>query len=243
MSLNEQTQGTPGDGRIIEKTLPIVGVRKTIATRMEESLKRSPQVSGFSKTDMSALVEFKQKLASQGHNISYTEMFVKIAAVALEQHPMLNSSRQDNKIIIYKSKNIGVAIAADNGILMVPVVKNAESKSLIEISNEVKELIKKVKTGKITQDDMVGGTFTVSSVGMFDVDGATPILNAPEAALLAIGVIRKEPVVEDDDSIKIRPVAFLSMTLDHAVIDGVPGAKFLMTVKEIVGNPEQYLKV
>lgn len=225
--------------KIILDEAPLIGVRRMIAKRMEESLKKSPQATITMKADMSALADLKETYLSQGTKLTYTDLFVKVTACALELHPVLNASHQEGKIIRYKSINIGVAIGTDEA-LYVPVIKNVPKKTLVEVSEELKELIRKVNEGKITTEDVSGGTFTLSNLGMFGIDMATPIINIPEAAILCIGMTRKELFVEDDDSIKIKPMTTLSLTLDHAVMDGIPGAKFLATYRSIMTNPTEF---
>lgn len=230
----------PGDDRKIKEVIPLAGVRKVIAQRMEESLKRSPQATVAARADLSPLLVFKDLYAGDGIKYSITDLFVKIAALALVQNPILNSSLQDDKIIVYDSINIGIAMAVDN-YLLVPVIKNVQEKSLPEISSELSLLVKKAREGALAPEDMTGGTFTLSNLGMFAVDTMTPILNPPEAALLAIGCVRKEAVIGDNDSLSVRQAATLSLTIDHAVTDGVPAARFLETIQKILANPAEYL--
>lgn len=243
MSADEEKLATTADGKTISEIIPMKGMRRVIASRMEESRKKSPHCSGFSKMDMTELVAYKKQLAAKGKNISYTDMFVKICALALEQNPILNSSRQENEIIVYKSINIGVATSNETGGLLVPVIKNAEGKNLVEISMEIKELGDKVKRNRITMEDMTGSTFTVSSMGMFGSDAIAPIINMPEAAIIAFGAIKKEPGYDENDNIVPKNMAFVSISFDHSVMNGVPVAKFMGCIREMLKNPGEYLKV
>lgn len=243
MSADEERLVTTSDGKTVSEVIPMKGMRKVIASRMEESRKKSPHCSGFSKMDMTELVAYKRELASQGKSVSYTDMFVKLCAIALGQNPILNSSRQGNEIIVYKSINIGVATANEAGGLLVPVIKNTEDKSLLEISKEIKEFGDKVKQGNITMEDVTGGTFTVSSMGMFGSDAITPIINMPEAAIIAFGAIKKEPSYDENDNIVPKHMAFVSISFDHSVMNGVPVAKFMGCIREMLKNPAKYLKV
>lgn len=237
--MDQDNAVSPGNEKIILDEVPLMGLRRIIAKRMEESLKKSPQATITTKADMSALIALKETYLGQGIKLTFSDILIKVAACALELNPTVNASNQDGKIIRYKSVNIGVAVGTDKG-LYVPVIKNVQDKSLIEISKELKELIAKVNAGKITPEDFSGGTFTISNLGMFDLDVMTPIINIPEAAILCIGTTRKELVVEDDDSVKIKLMTTLSLTLDHSVMDGIPGAKFLSTFKSIMANPTEY---
>lgn len=226
----------------IRETIPLSGTRKLIADRMAESLRRSPQATVTTRVDMSGLSALKEEHASAGLKYSYTDYMVKIISLALQENPALNASVQDGNILIYRPVNIGIAVAAGNS-LTVPVIKDVQNKGLPEISEEVRSLTRKARDGKLTAGELQGGTFTFSNMGMFHVDVMTPILNPPEAALLALGTARKEVVVnETDDSWQIKPVAALSLTVDHAAVDGMPAARFLETVSGIIADPKPYFE-
>jgi len=227
------------DRKEILKEIRLSGIRRMIANKMEESLRKSPQATITTKADMDGLIALRKTYLNQGVDLSYTDLFVKVTESALQLNPDLNSSLQDGKIIHYKSINIGVAVGTDKG-LFVPVIKNVQEKSLLMVSKELKEMINKIKEQKITGDDLTGGTFTISNMGMFRVDVMTPIINIPEAAILSIGTIRKELIVEDDETIKIKSMTTLSLTLDHAAIDGLPAARFLESYLKIMEDPLNY---
>jgi len=227
------------DRKEILKEIRLSGIRRMIANKMEESLRKSPQATITTKADMDGLIALRKTYLNQGVDLSYTYLFVKVTESALQLNPDLNSSLQDGKIIHYKSINIGVAVGTDKG-LFVPVIKNVQEKSLLMVSKELKEMINKIKEQKITGDDLTGGTFTISNMGMFRVDVMTPIINIPEAAILSIGTIRKELIVEDDETIKIKSMTTLSLTLDHAAIDGLPAARFLESYLKIMEDPLNY---
>lgn len=227
------------DGKVILNEFPLVGIRKIIAGRMEESLRKSPQATIATKADMSSLIAMKKSYSAQNKEVTFTDLLVKAAGEALKLNPALNASLQNGKIVQYKSINIGVAVGTDKG-LFVPVIKNVQDKSLMEVSDELKGLIKKINEGKIAADDFAGGTFTLSNMGMFNVDMMTPIINTPQAAILSIGATRRELVVEDDDTIKIKPMTTLSLTIDHAVMDGLPAARFLETFQSVMLNPSGF---
>lgn len=227
------------DSKEILKETKLTGIRRIIANKMEESLRKSPQATITTKADMSGLIALRKTYLDQGLDLSYTDLFVKVTESALKLNPDLNSSLQEGKIIQYKSINIGVAVGTDKA-LFVPVIKNVQDKSLLEVSKELKEMIQKIKEQRISVEELTGGTFTISNMGMFRVDVMTPIINVPEAAIMSIGTIRKELIVEDDETIKIKPMTTLSLTLDHAVIDGLPAARFLETYIKIMENPQDY---
>jgi pyruvate dehydrogenase E2 component (dihydrolipoamide acetyltransferase) len=229
------------DGRIILKEIPLSGIRRMIANKMEESLKKAPQATITTKADMSALIALKKQYADQGVELTFTDLFVKVTESALKINPALNASLINGKIIQFKTVNIGVAVGTDKALL-VPVIKNVQDKSLLEISGELKEMIQKIRDQKISADDFSGGTFTLSNMGMFKVDVMTPIVNVPEVAILSIGTTRREPVVGKEDTIMIKPMTTLSLTLDHAVLDGLPAAKFLETFIQIMESPLEFFQ-
>lgn len=230
----------PEDDKVILKELPLSGIRRIIAEKMEESLRKAPQATVTAKADMSGLIALKKKYFDQGIDLTYTDLFIKVTESALKLNPSLNASLQNGKIVQYKSINIGVAVGTDKA-LFVPVIKNVQDKNLPEVSRELKGLIQKIHEQKITADELTGGTFTLSNMGMFQVDVMTPIINTPEAAILSIGRTRKELVVENDETIKIKPMTTLSLTLDHSVLDGLPAARFLETYLQIMENPFDYI--
>lgn len=236
----DEKQVTP-DGKVIEKILPISGVRKVVAKHMEESLNRSPQLTGSVKADVSKLVALRARLKEEGQSYTYTELFVKLIVDAVLQEPVINSSRQENKIHLYSSVNVGVAVTNDQDFVLVPVIKNAQDKSLEEIGREVRALAEKVRGNTLTPEDMAGGTVTVSSMGMYDLDIFTPILNVPQGALVGLGRIRKEPMVDEDGAIVAREMMTINVTVDHAIIDGVPHARFLTKLVECFRDPEPHL--
>lgn len=241
MPFNQARPSEPADSfKTVREIRPYAGLRKTIGERMAESLRRSPQGTMTVKADMSGVLAFKKQCFEKGHKVSVTDILIKITGLALDKNPILNASIEDDKIVLYKSINIGVGVAAENG-LMVPVIRNVEGKSVFEISAEMKELMRKIGENRITSNDMKGGTFTVSNMGMFEVDIITAIINPPEAAILAVGSTRREMVVLEDDTTQIRPVTTLCLTADHAVMDGLPATKFLKDMKEIMKAPEEHI--
>lgn len=236
-AIKEKQQDGP---KVVLEEKPLGSLRKIIGERMSESLRRSPQGTMTTRADMTGLIALKEDFSEQGHKVTFTDIFVKVVGLALEKNPVLNASIEDGKLICYRSINIGVGVGTEEG-LFVPVIKNVEEKSVLDISRELKELSAKVKAKSISPDDMCGGTFTISNLGMFDVDIITPIINPPEAAILAIGATRREAVALEDETVGIRPITTLSLTADHAVMDGLPAVKFLGDIKEIMANPYKYL--
>jgi len=233
------------DGKRVKQTIPITGMREAIAKHMHHSLSVSAQLTLMTEIDMTEMVRVRKNLIKQadsiGIRISYTDLFIFVVAKALKELPILNSSLIDNEIKIWEDINIGFATALEMGEnesgLVVPVVRNADKKSLVEISKSRKELMDKAREGKLAFDDMVGGTFTITNAGVIGNVWAvsTPIINQPESAILGTTSITERPVVEDGQ-IVIRPIMPVSLTFDHRIIDGIPAAKFTVKLRELMGN-------
>lgn len=227
-------QGTKG-----ERIIPFTGMRKAIAENMMKSLHGMAQANHRMKVDMTEVITMREKLKADGIKVSFTDIIVKIVSKALMDFPIINSSLTEEGIVLKEYVNMGIAVALDEG-LIVPVIKNANLMTLSEISTVAAELIEKAKNGKLKPDEYKGGTFTITNLGMFDIDEFTAVINPPESAILAVGKIEKVPVVEND-SVVIRPVMVLSLTYDHRIIDGAPAAQFLQRVKQIMQNPYQLI--
>lgn len=227
-------------GRRIAGVKVYSGLRKIIGNRMKSSLEKSPQAMISTQMDMSELGKVKQRLADAGHKVTYTDLLIRVIGIALQKCPDVNAAVVDGKLYHYESINIGVAVGTDAG-LYVPVLREVQDKTLFEISAELKEIVKNLKSGKVDPAYFEGGTFTISNLGMYDIETTTPIINAPEAAILCVGATKRRVVVGENDEIVIKPMATFSMTLDHAALDGVPGANFMKTIGEILCAPDQYL--
>ncbi|MHB1653589.1 MAG: dihydrolipoamide acetyltransferase family protein [Desulfitobacteriaceae bacterium] len=215
--------------------VPFSGMRKAIADNMMKSLHGMVQANHRMKVDLTEVIRFRDKLKADGITVSFNDILVKIVAKALLDIPVMNSSLTDEGIHIKDYVNLGMAVAVENG-LIVPVIKDADLLSLREISLVSAELIDKAKNGKLQPDEYKGGTFTITNLGMFDIDEFTAVINPPEAGILAVGKIDRVPVVEGE-SIVIKPVMMLSLTYDHRIVDGAPAAQFLQRVKQIMQNP------
>jgi pyruvate dehydrogenase E2 component (dihydrolipoyllysine-residue acetyltransferase) len=228
-------------GRKLKQTIPIKGMRRVIAERMVGSLSNSAQLSFLGKFDATELIQFRKALLNRekaiGVSVTYTEILVYVIARALKDHPDINVSLIENEIKVWEDINIGVAVALGKEGLLVPVVKQADKKSLIEISQEVKSLVEKARGGTILPDEVTGGTFTLTSVGAIGVsDYQTPVINQPESAILGTGPIRDKPVVKNGQ-IVIAPIMPYSLTIDHRVINGFGAEQFLASLKELVETP------
>ena len=184
---------------------------------------------------MTELKKLREQLKSEEIKVSYTDILVKVVAKALTEFPLLNCSVEDNKIIYKHYVNMGVAVALDNG-LVVPNVRDADKKSLTEISAEVKELASLARKGGLPMDRLTGGTFTITNLGMYGIESFTPIINQPEVAILGVNTMEDKVVVVDGE-ICVRPIMNLSLTADHRVIDGSVAAQFLQRVKKLMEKP------
>jgi len=225
-------------GRKVKQTIPIKGMRRVIAERMVSSLANSAQLSFLGKFDATELIQFRKALLNRekdiGINITYTEILVYAIARALKDHSDINVSLIENEIKVWEDINIGVAVALGKEGLLVPVIKQADKKSLIEISREVKNLVEKARGGKILPDEVTGGTFTLTSIGAVGVsDYQTPVINQPESAILGTGPIRDEPVAKNGQ-IVIASMMPYSLTIDHRVINGFGAEQFLASLKEML---------
>jgi pyruvate dehydrogenase E2 component (dihydrolipoamide acetyltransferase) len=213
---------------------PMTNMRKIIAERMLQSIQTSPSVSFNIKVDTRGMKQLRDELKDT-IRVSYTDILVKVVSQVLLQYPLLNSTVDGDEIITRNYVNMGVAVALPAGLL-VPVVKYANVKGLKEISNEIKDLGERAKTNDLMPDELSGGTFTISNLGMYGIESFTPIINQPEVAILGVNTINKEPVVVNDEVV-IKSMMNLSLTADHRVVDGAVAAEFLATLKVYIEKP------
>ncbi|MDI9496389.1 MAG: dihydrolipoamide acetyltransferase family protein [Bacillota bacterium] len=217
-----------------EYRLPMTNMRKIIAERMLYSVQTSPSVSFNIKVDTTGMKQLREELKDT-IKVSYTDILVKIVSRVLLDFPLLNSRVDGDEIITRNYVNMGVAVALPEGLL-VPVVKYANVKGLKEISNEIKDLGERAKSYNLIPDELTGGTFTISNLGMYGIESFTPIINQPEVAILGVNAIHKESVVVNDELV-LKPMMNLSLTADHRVVDGAVAAEFLAKLKEYIERP------
>lgn len=222
----------------------VEGMRKVIAERMAASAYTAPHVTLSTEADMSQVIEVRSTLLPTiekltGHRLSYTEIIIKAVATALARHPKVNASLKGDVIQLHETINIGVAVAVTDGLL-VPVIKQADQKGLAHLTTETKRLAGLARDGRLLPDDMRGGTFTISNLGMYAIDVFTPIINQPESAILGVGRIHEKPVGVNGQ-IVLRPMMSLSLSFDHRVMDGAPAAAFLQEIKELLESPYHLL--
>jgi pyruvate dehydrogenase E2 component (dihydrolipoamide acetyltransferase) len=228
-------------------TTPMSGVRQLIATRLAESAHTVAPVTLTTEADATDLVRLREQIKTDlaGSDLpvpSYNDLLAKLVAVALGEHPALNASLVGSEIVQHAAVNVGLAVDSERGLL-VPVVRDVQAKSVQQIASEAARLIQSARSGHVSPDDLRGGTFTITNLGMYDIDAFTPIINLPEAAILGVGRIVARPVVVDEatDKIAVRKMLALSLTFDHRLVDGAPAARFLQRVKHFVEHPTLWL--
>jgi pyruvate dehydrogenase E2 component (dihydrolipoamide acetyltransferase) len=247
-----QVRGTGPEGRITEKDLldflaaqelltpgPI---QRLTAQRMSESFTSAPHFYLTIEAKATKLVELRDRLRpiieeKAGVRLTFTDILIVLVAKALRDHPLANASWEEGSIRIWKEMNIGLATAVEEG-LIVPVIKRADEKALAQIARERKELADKAAEGRLSLEELEGGTFTLTNLGMFGVDEFGAIINPPQSAILAVGRIGERPVVEEG-LVVARPTIRLTLSVDHRVLDGAEGARFLSDLKRLIEEPEE----
>ena len=219
----------------------LTGMRKVIANRMHSSLQSMAQLTLHLDVEMDNVISLRREMQSDDELPGYTDFVIASVARALKAHPQLNSQMLENEILQLNEINIGMAVALSDG-LVVPVVRNADQLSLNEIAKNTSRLAGQARDGKLALEDLEGGTFSVSSLGMFGVDGFTPVINPPNAAILGVGRIREDTAWDDQTPRKTSRMV-ISLTWDHRVLDGAPAADFASTIKSGLENPESLLSV
>ena len=237
---NQQLTTYSGNVEIIEMDR----MRKLIADHMVRSKQTSPHVTSFTEADVTNLVQWRDREKKEfekreGTKITFTPLFIEAIVRCIKKFPLINCSLDGNNIIIKKDINIGMATALPSGNLIVPVIKNADQLNLVGLTKQVNSLADAARNGKLKADDTTGGTFTITNVGTFGSLMGTPIINQPQVAILAVGAIKKRPVVIETpagDTIGIRHMMYLSMSYDHRIVDGSLGATFLTAVARELEN-------
>ena len=219
-------------GPLEAEVVPLTSLRKTIARRLTEAWE-APAFQISMSADMTRAQELHDRLRDQG--VSVTDILTKLAAVALIRHREVNAHFAGDELRIFPSAHVGLAVATERG-LIVPVQREVERKSLVEIAAERKELVQRTREGKLAQEDLEGGTFTISNLGMYGVEIFTAVLNPPQAAILAVGAIEEKPVVEDG-VVVARPLMAMTLTCDHRAVDGAKAAEFLRELKTLLEEP------
>ncbi|WP_265605819.1 dihydrolipoamide acetyltransferase family protein [Bacillus velezensis] len=227
--------------------IPVTGVRKAIAANMHKSKTEIPHAWTMMEVDVTNMTAYRNSIKDsfkqkEGFNLTFFAFFVKAAAQALKEFPQMNSMWAGDKIVQKKDINISIAVATEDS-LFVPVIKHADEKTIKGIAREITDLAKKVRNGKLTAEDMQGGTFTVNNTGSFGSVQSMGIINHPQAAILQVESIVKRPVVMNNGMIAVRDMVNLCLSLDHRVLDGLVCGRFLGRVKEILENIDEHTSV
>jgi pyruvate dehydrogenase E2 component (dihydrolipoamide acetyltransferase) len=226
---------TPAVAGTVER-VPLTSVRRTIARRLTEAW-QIPVFQLVASADMSRVNGLLELLREDdaGPRVTVTDVLTKASAAALMRHREVNAQWSDDAILLFPTANIGIAVAAPQG-LVVPVIKNAERLHLAEIAAARSDVVTRARENKLRQEDLDGGTFTISNLGMYRVERFTAVLNPPQAAIVAVGAI-EDAVIPIADEVVVRPLMTLSATFDHRTVDGAPAANFLQTLKELLEEP------
>ncbi|MEQ8861203.1 MAG: 2-oxo acid dehydrogenase subunit E2 [Pseudomonadales bacterium] len=226
-----------------DRSIPLRGMRKTIAARMHDSLQSMAQLTMDMDVAMDQAVEVRRQLveawADDGVKPGYTDLVIRAVALALERHPLMNATFGENEITLLGGVHVGMAVALDDG-LIVPVVRNANHLTMAELCRETSRLAAAARDGALGIDDLQGGTFTVSALGMFGVDSFTPIINAPQVGILGVNRLRDDVGWDGDRPVRQQRMN-LSLTWDHRALDGAPAARFLAAVRELLEAPVRLL--
>jgi len=230
---------TTAGRKTVKEVIALKGRRKVIAERLHDSLQSMAQFTDMGEMDVTELVAFRRALIDQeekvGVRISYIAIILKVAALGLREMPRLNASLIDREIHVWNEINVGMAVDVEEG-LIVPVIHNADQKSIVQIQHRLNDLTDRARQGRLSPDEIAGGTMTISNFGSYGSYYGTPILNPPEAILLGIGVIRQAPVVLHGEMV-VRWVMTYTLTMDHRLVDGAKGGRFMNRIREILSAP------
>ncbi|MCC6168033.1 MAG: 2-oxo acid dehydrogenase subunit E2 [Caldilineaceae bacterium] len=232
------------DSETADERLPVTRLRHLIAQRMLESAQTTAAVTLTSEADATALVALREQIKAaftpRGWDVpSYTDLLIKLTALALQEHPRLNATWQGDEIILHGAVHLGLAVDTEPG-LVAPVVRDAQAKSVRQIAGETRALVEQAQANRLGPDDLRGGTFTLTNLGMYSVDFFTPLINLPQCAILGVGRIAQKPAVYQGQVVP-RSMLALSLTFDHRVVDGAPAARFLDTVRQFVETPALWM--
>lgn len=228
------------------ETIPMDNMRKSIARHMIQSKQTSAHVSLYSEVDMQAIEQIRERNKQvfknrEGFSLTYMPFIVEATVKALKEYPLLNASIENEQILVKKFYNIGIAVAVENG-LIVPNLFHADEKNLIGLARAINDLASRARSKKLLPDELANGTFSISNFGVYGTTIGFPIINQPQVAILGVGAIKKRPVVIHD-AIAIRPVMYLSLTIDHRLIDGAMGAQFLQRIGQLLEAYDPHLIV
>jgi pyruvate dehydrogenase E2 component (dihydrolipoyllysine-residue acetyltransferase) len=223
---------TVGAAPLEAEVVPLTSLRKTIARRLTQAWE-APAFQISMSADMTRSLALRERLRDEG--VTVTDVLTKLAGIALLRHREVNAQFADDELRIFPNAHIGLAVATERG-LIVPVLREVERKSLVQLAAERAEIVRRTREGKLAQEDLEDGTFTISNLGMYGVEIFTAVLNPPQAAILAVGAIEEKPVVEDGDFVA-RPLMAMTLTCDHRAVDGAKAAEFLRELKTLLEEP------
>jgi len=227
-------------GSPILRTIPLTAMRRTIATRLQQSFQQSPHIFFDAHIDATALEALRARanehLPTDAPRVSVTAIIAKACAWALGRNPMLNARLEGDDIVLLSEINLGIAVALDDG-LIVPVVREAPRKGLAQLAAEIADLAERARANRLRPDDVAEGTFTISNLGMFGVDRFTAILNPPQVGILAVSATRKQVVPDENDRPVVRPMLTVTLSADHRVVDGAVAARFLKDLRDGLEQP------
>jgi 2-oxoglutarate dehydrogenase E2 component (dihydrolipoamide succinyltransferase) len=231
-------------GRRAEKRVPMTRIRTRIAERLLEVKQNTAMLTTFNEVNMAAVMDLRSRYKDKFEKkykarLGFMSFFVRAAVAALKQFPMVNASIDGDDIVYHAFYDVGIAVSTDRG-LVVPILRNAEEMSMADIETEIADYAEKARNGKLTLEDMQGGTFTITNGGVFGSLMATPIINAPQCAILGMHKIEERPVVEKGE-IVIRPMMYLALSYDHRLIDGKESVQFLVAIKEALEDPARLM--
>ncbi|HET6318449.1 MAG TPA: dihydrolipoamide acetyltransferase family protein [Chloroflexota bacterium] len=248
-------QGSGRGGRILERDVlqaastaptaadPLTGIRRVTAERLSASAQQVVPVTLTTEIDATTLVDLRNQAVADSQTApTYTDLLVKIVAIALTEHPALNASITPDGVTQHAQVHIGLAVDTSHG-LVVPVIRDVQQRSVDDIARDAARLVDAARNGRSRPEDLHGATFTITNLGMYDIDAFTPVVNLPQCAVLGVGRIVARPVVVDEVSerVAVRRMLTLSLTFDHRLVDGAPAARFLQTVKHLVERPTRWL--
>jgi 2-oxoglutarate dehydrogenase E2 component (dihydrolipoamide succinyltransferase) len=226
------------------KVVAMDNLQAKMAEHMVMSVHTSPHVTAIAECDMTAVDRARKSMADEflrreGFKLTYMPFICEAVVKALQDFPLVNASLDGTNILVKSFINLGIAVAMDNGGLIVPVIRNADSKNLVGLARDINDLAKRARIKKLTLDEIQEGTFTITNYGIFGNIIGTPIINQPQLAILGTGAIRKRPVVvetSEGDAIVIKPIMYMTLAFDHRLVDGALGGKFIMKIVEYLEN-------
>ena len=244
ITLKSDTSTGAGFAERVEERVPMTRLRKRIAERLREATQSTAMLTTFNEVNMQPLMSMRsqyKELFEKTHNarLGFMSLFVKASSIALQRFPEVNASIDNDDILYHSYCDIGIAVSSPRG-LVVPILRNTEQMSMAQVETNIADYAVKAKEGKLTMDDLSGGTFTITNGGVFGSLLSTPILNPPQSAILGMHGINKRVVVENDEMV-IRPMMYLALSYDHQIIDGQSAVLFLKTIKELVESPQRIL--